>query len=73
MKFGTSTTWNGMMRVARMSANRGPRPRNGRTANANAAIEQLISWPIVFSVEILSELTKNVPKVTSGRAFHIFA
>ena len=73
MKLGTSTTWNGMIRVARMSANSGPRPRNGRTANAKAAIEQLTSWPIVFSVESLSELRKNVPNVTSGRAFHIFA
>ena len=41
MKFGTSTTWNGMIRVARMSANSGALPRNGRTANANAASEQL--------------------------------
>ena len=71
MKFGTSTTWNGMMSVARISANSGPRPRNGMTANANAAIEQLISWPIVLSVASLSELRKNVPNVTSGRAFHI--
>ena len=41
MKFGTSTTWNGMIRVARMSANSGALPRKGRTANANAASEQL--------------------------------
>ncbi len=73
MKFGTRTTWNGMIRVARMSANSGPRPRNGRTANANAAIEQLTSCPIVLSVASLSELRKNVPNVTSGSAFHIRA
>ena len=43
------------------------------TANANAAIEQLTSWPTVLSVASLSELTKNVPNVTPGRAFHIVA
>ena len=42
-------------------------------ANAKAAIEQVMSCPIVTSVAILSELRKNVPNVTPGRAFHIFA
>ena len=68
MKFGTSTTWNGMIRVTRRSANSGSRNRNRRAAKANAAIEQLMSWPIVLSVASLSEFKKNVP---NGSAFHM--
>ena len=71
MKLGTSTTWNGMMSVAMTSANSRPLPRNGSTANANAASEQLTSAPIVASVAILSELRKKSPNVTPGSALHI--
>ena len=69
MKFGTRTTWNGMIRVASRSANSGSRNRKRSAAKANAAIEQLISWPTVFSTASLSELRKNVAE--RQRAFHI--
>ena len=73
MKFGTRTTWNGMIRVASSSPNRTRLPRNSNTANAYAAIEQVRTWPIVASEAITIELGKNVPKVTPGRAYHIVA
>jgi len=74
MKFGTRTTWKGMISVARRIPKSGPRPRNGMTANAYAAIDELTSWPAVHRMAILSELAKNVPNVTSfGNAFHMFA
>ena len=71
MKLGTSTTWKGMMSVAMMSAKSRPLPRNGSTANAKAAIEQLISAPTVARVAILSELRKKSPNVTPGSALHM--
>ena len=57
MKFGTRTTWNGMISVARSSPNSRRLPRNSRTAKANAAIEQEISWPAVVSRASFSEFT----------------
>ena len=45
MKFGTSTTWNGMISVTSRSAKSGSRNRKRSAAKANAAIEQLMSWP----------------------------
>ena len=74
MKLGTRTTWNGMIMVARSTPNSGPLPRNGITAKAYAAMEQVTSCPAVHSRASLSELTKNVPNVTPwGNAFHMFA
>ena len=73
MKFGTSTTWNGMIRVAMRMPNRKFRPRNGITAKANAAREHANTSPIVLRPAILSELRKKVPNVTSPKAFHIRA
>ena len=57
-----------MIRVTSSRANSGSRKRKRSAAKANAAIEQLMSWPTVLSVAILSELTKNVP---NGSAFHM--
>ena len=68
MKFGTRTTWNGMISVTRRSANSGSRNRKRSAENANAAIEQLMSCPIVLSDASLSELMK---KFANGRAFHM--
>ena len=68
MKFGTRTTWNGMIRVTRRSANSGSRNRKRRAEKANAAIEQLMSCPTVLSDASFIELRKNV---ANGRAFHM--
>ena len=73
MKFGTRTTWNGMMRVANRIPKSVDRPRNRSTAKAYAAKEHAITCPIVVSDASFSELRKNVPKVTSPNAFHIVA
>src|SRR5436305_15051979 len=71
MKFGTRTIWNGMMRVARIRANRIRLPRNSNTANAYAAIAQVTTWPNVASDAMTIEFWKKVPKVTPGRANHM--
>ena len=68
MKFGTRTTWNGMIRVTSRSANNGSRNRKWSAEKANAAIEQLISWPTVFRPAILNELMK---KVANGSDDHM--
>ena len=72
MKLGTRTTWYGMISVASRTPKIMPLPRNDRNAKANAAREQAISIPIVVNVAILIEFRKKSPKVTPGRAFHIF-
>ena len=71
MKLGTRTIWNGMISVARISANRTRLPRNSNTANAYAAMEHVTTWPIVASDAMTIEFWKNVPNVTLGRANHI--
>ena len=70
MKFGTRTTWNGMISVTSSSPNSGPRNRKRRAEKANAAIEQLTSWPTVLRTASLTEFTKKAP---NGNAFHMSA
>ena len=60
-KFGTRTTWNGMMSVTSRRAKSGSRKRKRSVAKAKAAMEQLMSCPIVLSDASLTELMKNWP------------
>jgi hypothetical protein len=56
MKFGTSVTCAGIISVASSAINSASRPRKRTTANANAAIAQVISWPTVVRKAIFKLL-----------------
>jgi hypothetical protein len=59
-----------MISVTRSRANSGSRNRNRSAENANAAIEQLTSWPTVLRIASLNEFRKNE---ANGSAFHMSA
>ena len=65
MKFGTSTTWNGMIRVPAGARTAAPGTGTGSPRRRTPPSSSVISWPTVLSAASLSELRKNVPNAAA--------